>query len=60
LAGGLFTYQQFQASQRAEFAQSVQQVSHVAALPTDWLENFDTINRNLPAPADEELLAALK
>jgi hypothetical protein len=58
---GVLTIHQVQTTKRAELAQSVEKVSHVASLPTDWLENFDTINRlNLPAPADEELLAALK
>lgn len=50
-----------QLQKRAEFAHSVEIVSQVAVLPTEWLENFDTISRmDRTAPADEELLAALK
>ena len=46
---------------RVELARNLGQVSTAAALPADWLQNFDAIKRlNQPVPADEELLAVLR
>lgn len=48
-------------TKRAELAQSIEKVSLAGSLPTEWLENFDTINRlTQTAPVDEELLALLQ
>ena len=61
---GVLTFQQYQVARHAEltqFAKSVEKVSHVATLPTEWLENFETIKHlSQPAVADEELLAMLQ
>ena len=62
LAAGFLTIHQGNISaRRNQLAHSVETVSQVAALPTDWLANFDTINRlSQPVPADQELLAMLQ
>lgn len=58
---GVLGLQQYQTSKRVQLAHSVEKVSIAAALPTEWLENFDTINQlSHAAPVDEELLAMLK
>jgi anti-sigma factor RsiW len=60
-AAGVFAFNRHQANQRTEMAHSVAQVSTAAALPAEWLKDFDTI-RNLgrASAVDDELLAALR
>ncbi len=51
---------QYQVTQRMELAHSVASISG-AALPAEWLQDFDTIkNLNTASAVDDELLAALK
>lgn len=58
---GLFAINKHQENQRAELARSVATLSHVGAVPVEWLEDFDTIrNLNSATAVDDELLAALR
>jgi hypothetical protein len=58
---GLLAINHHQFSKRVQLAHNIEQVTRVAALPTEWLENFETINQlSQTAPVDEELLAMLK
>jgi hypothetical protein len=58
---GVVSFHEYQAIKRVQLAESVEQVSQVAALPADWLENFDTIKHlSQPPVADEDLLAMLQ
>lgn len=58
---GVVSFHHYETAKRAQLAESVEKVSQVAAIPADWLENFDTIKHlSQPAVADEELLALLQ
>jgi anti-sigma factor RsiW len=61
-AAGVFGLQRYgEFTQRSELAHSVGIVSQVATVPTEWLEDFETISRlNVSAPVDQELLAMLQ
>lgn len=57
VCGGAISLQQHR---RAEIARDVAAVSSVAAVPPQWLQDFDAINRLSQPPIDNELLAALQ
>jgi hypothetical protein len=55
--GGILSLQQYK---RVQVAHDVAAVSSVAAIPPQWLQDFDAINRLSQPPIDDELLAALQ
>jgi anti-sigma factor RsiW len=59
---GVLSFHEYQVMRRAQEAQAIASVSHLASLPSiDWLENFDTIDRmNKVQVADDELLTVLQ
>ena len=59
VSGGFFSIQQYQRTQIAHDVATVSSAA-AAALPQQWLEDFDAINRLSQPPVDNELLAALQ
>ncbi len=58
---GIYSYEQHQADQRAEFARNVAVVTGVPMPDPELLQDFETIRRLGQTPrADDELLALLK
>ena len=62
VSAGLFVFQRYEATQRAEIARSLVAVSQVESLPSAaFLEDFEAIRRlGRKSPVDEELLALMQ
>jgi hypothetical protein len=58
---GIFSFREYQAVHRAQMARQRAGLGRLAALPPEWMKDFDTINRlNKVSVADNELLALLQ
>jgi hypothetical protein len=61
LVCGVLSFREYQSVHRAQMARQMAGLSRLAALPPEWMKDFDTINRlNKVSVADDELLALLQ